>query len=370
MSACFPRIFRVAFFLLLPFGGSCTTDPNEQETEPVEEEPDLDTGTEPDSDTGTKPNGAFPWSVLDGEILYRSTIDGELHCDARIALTGTSYTGECEGCEWAFSIEAEVSEDNGSADCEMAPQLSYIANANYDSLSMAYVPVLETYSWWGDTYTYEVLMTGYDYFYYGTVYGPYWFPVSSSDESTGTFSRVGNEIEWTFDLEYLASAEAYSDLCDDFSESGSTQPYGGGFQGSSDLDCEGEIFDIWSFTTTDSGATLSVTVDTSSDDTAFDPMIWLRGPDDCSLIRADDNYECTYDPVAYRCPSLQVEESEAGNYQVVVASYGSCAGKTAAYALRVDGPLSGELLLELDDIQRYGETTHVLDIDGSATLIE
>ena len=103
---------------------------------------------------------------------------------------------------------------------------------------------------------------------------------------------------------------------------------------------------------------------TVADATAFDPHMWVNGPDSCALVYTDDNYDCSFPPPTYQCPSAEVEGLTAGEtYQVVVASYGDCSAEDVEYELRVDG---GPAELAIDDAA--AGYAYTIDIVGSGTI--
>ena len=63
---------------------------------------------------------------FEGEVIYHSTVDGLSSCDAIISLSGTAYTGQCDGCTFAFDIHSAVTLDNSAPHCLLHPQWSWI----------------------------------------------------------------------------------------------------------------------------------------------------------------------------------------------------------------------------------------------------
>jgi hypothetical protein len=60
-----------------------------------------------------------PGPTVEGTIEYLHTgEDGITLCDASIGFTGTSYTGDCEGCDYSFKVNAEVVEERSGSRCE------------------------------------------------------------------------------------------------------------------------------------------------------------------------------------------------------------------------------------------------------------
>ena len=92
--------------------------------------------------------------------------------------------------------------------------------------------------------------------------------------------------------------------------------------------------DVWTFEA-EAGQVLYVTVDTIADATAFDPALEVVGPEECVVVSADDEFDCTYEPPSYGCPSSRFTASATGTYYVAVRALGSCRSDEAAYAVDV-----------------------------------
>ena len=81
-----------------------------------------------DADADGSPPGYADWELV-GRINYRSTNNEHVACDSTIDLTGTAYTGECEGCDYAFSMTSNVHEERGDPEtCAHSPVLSFISD--------------------------------------------------------------------------------------------------------------------------------------------------------------------------------------------------------------------------------------------------
>ena len=118
-----------------------------------------------------------------------------------------------------------------------------------------------------------------------------------------------------------------------------------------------------------SGDTVSVTLDTVSDASTFDPTMWINDGASCTFLEADDSFDCAFPPPSgYQCPSGQFTASSDGTYQVVVRSAGDCDGSSGDYALSVDAASDPTLTLVADDIARFGPLAYVLDVSLSGTV--
>jgi hypothetical protein len=282
--------------------------------------------------------GTISGSTVAGNLEYFNSIDSTTICDNEIAYTGTSFTGDCYDCDWAFEVEGTVT--SGDADCGMYPLLSLVPDGGYYALYMAFSPEYH-YSYYGYDYAwYNIFMTGYSYDYYGYLYpGPYWrIWAYDGGYFDSTFTQVGNEIAWDFsyigyDYDYTYTYYFFN-YCDYVSWSYADQAYDGE-GGQSDLPCDGTVKDVWSFEAS-AGDKVSVTVDTIAANSAADMAFYLNDPDDCTIAAADDNFDCTYPPTAYQCPSVKFTAETSGVHKVLVYTYGSCTGTKAGYELRVD----------------------------------
>jgi hypothetical protein len=189
----------------------------------------------------------------------------------------------------------------------------------------------------------------------------------------GSFSQRGDEIEWTFAYESSSSGEdeAYYNDCGSAITDDLYDDVNGSYSGQSELDCGGEEVDVWSFVAS-AGDTADIAIDTVGNTTAFDPLMWVNDPSGCTLNTSDDSFDCTYPPPSYQCPSTEQPIRSSGSYEIVVASFGSCAGSVGEYEIVVDlGGSNPRLTLEHDDVSRYsaGATT-MFDISGFAVISE
>ena len=71
--------------------------------------PDADIDAD-DPDADVDVDGGPPeyadWALF-GRVDYRSTNNEIVACDSAIDLTGAAYTGDCDGCDYAFAVTAE-----------------------------------------------------------------------------------------------------------------------------------------------------------------------------------------------------------------------------------------------------------------------
>lgn len=286
--------------------------------------------------------GTMQWDVVQDDGTQETVL-----CDAELELSGTALSGYCDGCDFAFEMSGEVTEDNGNGDCVYFPQLHYTDDPFIVNPTLVF---FSEYSivYNGTRYTYtNDLRTGvaYDYTAYGPAYyypGPYYTFVAwdNSDRGAATLTDNGDgsqtlSWDWYFtgyDIENIAYTYC-SSYPENFDYTANLVEWKGG-RSRSALDCTGERIDLWEVSL-DAGDVFLATVDTIAADTAFDPYFYLNGPDSCTIGEADDSFPCTHPPLDYSCPTARFEVPESGTYQLAVGSYGSCTGDDAEYSLQV-----------------------------------
>ncbi len=309
-----------------------------------------------DDDDTTWPQG------FEGQLVVNSTHDGVVACDAVIDLVGSRYSGTCEGCDFAFALDATLAQDDGTGDCVFEPRWSYLAGGDFTELLLAHAPSFTTEGWYG-TYTFDdALLTGYTLA--GTGAGPYWWMLSHADAADASFSRVGDALTWSYAYQGLVDRDPYHNDCGDVTASDAEAGFAGAVVAMSELACDGSVADVWSFEGS-AGETASITVDTVASDTAFDPRLYLNRPDGCTHVTADDNFDCTFPPPSYACPAVELPTDD-GTYEVVVLAAGSCVGEVAGYSIRVDGPAGATLQLAVDDQPIVVEVA--LEVSGSGQI--
>jgi hypothetical protein len=320
----------------------------------------CDNGGDDDDTSGDDDVVEWPSSFA-GDVAMQSTLGGEPLCDAEIDLQGVRYDGPCPECDFAFRIEATLLTDVGSPDCWLDPLLSYMPGDGLDDLVLAHASSFGVMEWYGMYYYSDALLTGYTS--YGA--GPYWWVLSHENSTEGTFARAGDDIAWTWEYQAWVDVDPFYEDCGDVAASDAETDFPGATSVTDDLDCEGNLADVYRFTGVD-GETVHLTVDTVAEDTAFDPAFYVNGPDSCTVIEADDSFDCTWPPPAYRCPAVELETVD-GDYLVVITSRGNCAGDSAAYELRFDGS-DPDLVVVEDDVPVSAEL--VVDVAGAGLITE
>jgi len=283
-----------------------------------------------DDDGGDDDSYVWP-AAFGGELTVTSTLGGEAECDAAISMSGAKYDLVCPGCDFAFRVEATLTADNGTAGCWLNPLWSFLPSQGYTDLVLAHAPSWGVEEWYGMYYYHDALITGHAL----DGEGPYWAVMMHDNSTAGAFTRTGDEVAWTLGYADWVDVDPYWNDCGAIETSDADERFAGAAQVQGTLDCEGRIADAISFDAA-AGAELTLSVDTVATDSAFDPAFYVNGPDGCTILQADDSFDCTYPPPAYRCPSARLT-TEQGAYRVVVTSRGSCAGDEAGYVLHVDG---------------------------------
>lgn len=354
--------------LLTACSGGDKEDDTEDTNTPTETETDTESGTDSDTEEVEAVDPELAAAVDDydrtdyeyefvvegaaefdtesgdlyGEIEYTYVEDGSTVCDSTIELVGTTYTGNCDDCDWAFGIEAEATREDGTSDCSYDFGLSFIS----DSTVYAEPSLMYWSEYYGGLYT-DVVTTSFQYdlsdYGYGVYEGPYfaqiWDYYSTSYGTTPSYSYADvSDGSITFGYANggtVMDYYAYYEYCDYVYWSYADTNYGGDDSLTGEVDCDGVFFDTFTFQAV-AGTTAYVSIDTIADDSAFDPFMRIQDADGCTLVTADDNFDCTYTPAAYYCPSVGYDIEEDGEYTVVVGSYGSCNGDSAEYSISID----------------------------------
>ncbi|MEC7946684.1 MAG: hypothetical protein VX265_03890 [Myxococcota bacterium] len=272
---------------------------------------------------------------LEGQVDYRTVVDGAVVCDAAIALRGAVWSESCDGCSYAFAVEGSVTTDAGTEDCQLYGPLSYTSDTIWREHRLAF--------WDSDAEAGpdgrviempDVSRVGYliDYAAYGGgQYGPYWWTLATPYTDTRGFARDGDRLAWWLDELAESVVPTWYRECDGLSGTVLPPPAVSG-PAAGQVDCSGEVADRWTFEA-DAGTTLLIAADTVGADTAADLALFVNGPDGCTLTFADDSFPCTHPPVDHSCPAVQIPSAGAGIYQVAVWSYGDCVGDVAGYRL-------------------------------------
>ena len=321
----------------------------------------VDTGPGED----TSPPIYDPEDVLtfEGSLSYTSVRDGARICDVQVALEGTEYVGECDECEFAFVMTGTVTEDKSYDGCDLEALYSWVPEQEGYDLLLGYAS-----NWTSGATTYEDLfMTGFSASYDFGTFGPYWEYLVHAGSDSDSVSVEEDQLSWAFERS-MVEVESYTYLneCEDLTWSETGAPFSGDTEEAQRVACDGSTVDVWEVDLTD-GEELAVTLDMVSEDTAFDAWFFINDPEGCTVLAADDNYECSYAPIAYGCPSAIVA-AEAGAYQVVVQSLGQCTGKHAGYQFRFQQDSDPRPRLLINDAP-YAVTADILvNVEGSGVV--
>ncbi len=368
--------FALSLFLV-----ACATDeaPADSIATPRTTEVPADTGTAAEvvetlsrDDGSTYRAVAFAQSVtasariaadgtLSGSVRYAESLDGELRCGVDFALAGTPSSTACADCDFAFDVLSErVAEDGDTTLCYPPVQLTFeeMASDGMRNGVLQHLPTFTTPSYTStDGYGNDVTWGGYVYddlwrsgfeSYSAAYSGPYgewpeyswgtWMsPMAWEGSETGvTFSRDGDSLTWTWGTAYDSYVVNDVQLaCEGTAVTVAPTPRRIGLEAvTGTLPCAANSHDAWTFEA-EAGDIVSISVDTVSAETTFDPMFWVNGPDTCTIAWLDDSYACTFPPPSFSCPSGKFQATESGTYEVFVATLSACAGETAAYTLDV-----------------------------------
>ncbi len=115
------------------------------------------------------------------------------------------------------------------------------------------------------------------------------------------------------------------------------------------------LFELWGVS---SSSSITVTVDTISSATTFDPVVViLDGPDATManlLGSGDDEFPCSFPPPTYLCPEANATSAGGGSYFVLVGigAPDDCASSIGEYQLEVlaNGSPTNDWSLYTDDL--------------------
>jgi hypothetical protein len=299
-----------------------------------------------------------PWSAIEGTLEVDYTVGGFSVCDGTVSFTGVPYTGECEGCEFAFEIEAVLERDDGTIACPWDPILTLYAPGSF---------------WHAPTVVGlqdqapDTLLLGVTVGEHETAFATLY------DGDYGTVSYDGDQLGWTLDLSLGWSGKLYGGMryplgtpCtyDYFAPYDDRGPYGAGNTTYGALVCEYGWTDVFEFEGTEGGVA-HITADTTSDDPAVAMVLWVYGPESCVEQMAFGNYECSKGPVP--CPAMSID-TQPGRY-IAVLSVLACDGDgLGSYRLDLDASWDPGLEQIHNDLFNYGPASY--RVDASATLSE
>lgn len=291
----------------------------------------TETGGDSAADSGTGSDSGR-YTDFSGTLIYAETTDGAVVCDMRIDLAGASYAGDCQDCTFAFEMRAEVAYDGGGSGCVVDPELSWlgVSPRGGDPELFVFWDAYAGYS--------NVAATGMIY-----SANPL-FPVFEFWAADGLYMdssaiRTGNEVQWQIERRSSNPRVTLTNDCGGRTESTSTSSAVGTQLVSDDLVCNGSAIDLYQFDVSATGE-VSISVDTVDAETTFDPIFWINGPDGCTTVYADDNFDCAYPPPSWSCPSWRGTLAP-GRYELAVAasvSNGHCVdGPDGRYAVTIAG---------------------------------
>lgn len=386
----FVRLFVPLFAVACAGGIKDGVTDTEPETAPLpgegdEQQDDDSSEAETDQDTpaedGPLPEDGDSVSIedlgaltgIDIDVTYETWVDDSLVCAKAVAVTGTPYTGECEGCAFAFSIEGELVEDNSEAGCYVSDYQLLRTDNGIEDLVLAYSELLEV-DRWGEVSTYAdaVFVTYSSGWYGGGTSSTRVLSHADGGEDPGIFRRDGAEFVWGGDFETTINGEdQLVDYCDGGYALGwsGTEPSGVATI-TEGVSCDGKKVDQWAITI-DETQTVEIAADTVSAETTFDPRLFVINEDGCVVASADDNFECTFPPPSFRCPASTVE-LEPGEYTILVSSFiDTCLEGTeiGEYELRIDAETPMRATLLDDDIFRHEQIPAETDYRAAGTLL-
>lgn len=283
-------------------------------------------------------------ATLDGVVTYSDVRDDQTECDLDIALSGTSYEGICEDCDFAFALDPEIAEERAAEDCSSSSRWTFLPTDNWVNPVLAFASSIEMpdpfTDQWGE-FT-NVMFLSFDPGNEDAGYVPYYDPIvfTSDDHSSGEASYGERTLSWSLYGVFEGSTEAEYGRCGIAKESSGTEPYSGNtVEGS--LSCPGSYADGWAVEAT-AGDTFFVSADTVDFDTAFLPTLLVNRPDGCTVLRAESDYFCSFGIPGYteNCPTGSFVADTSGTYVIWVFALSPCwqhdEGVDAKYTLTVD----------------------------------
>lgn len=305
--------------------------------------------------TAPEPTGWSPIQGFEGEIAYESLDLGTEACIARIGLRGTAYEGNCPACEFAFDIDSDVLESSGTGCEDMVPIWSMVEGDVYKNPKLGFIDqylFFDNVLWFG----YSLDLSSYGYGYYE---GPFWTIIHHDGFPDASLLFDGESLSWEAEsmVEYGYGLSDYLDYTCPLLITYPSGPYTDGMIAYGASDCDAFTLDVYEFTAIE-GDTLELSVDTTSDDTSFLPILLLVDPGGCVKIFSVNSFPCDHPgPLSGNCPGFRLDAPETGTYQAIVQVYdGTCVGSDVGeYSLVVRGASGGELVLIADDTPRYDE---------------
>lgn len=279
-------------------------------------------------------------TTFDGTVEYLWSRDDEVRCDMTVGLTGLAAPDVCDNCDYTFSVDAEIVEDRGTQFCYPYNSWTLLSDGVYVNQHLGFSDV---YPGRNQAYYDAVLVgVGTDRRESGGGYypGPYWYLITWQGDYSdrGWTDLDGLTPSWGYYINEEGSALSHYDVCSTTTTSTATDFFGG-TKRSGDVDCEGNNTDGWSVDVL-AGQKVSISVDIPSLDGWTYPMLYINGPDGCTILRAYENFVCSIAPETstFRgCPSAQFVADRTGTYEMWIYSRElGCLSGPVYYDLYVD----------------------------------
>ena len=277
---------------------------------------------------------AFPYTALSGEITLYQQVEGEVRCDADIAVTSDAPVG-CEDCVFSFDVVSETAEDRLGG-CDAAPYFTFHADNPAARPTLTFADQYLYAGPYGEYYLTNWARLDYVYEYYGYEYesgANLAFGIVGSDGTVENTALVASFAEGQLTIEgideapYIVSSLP-GDSCDD-DRLTSVPETTDALVGEGEVPCDGSTLDLWLLPTVE-GVVYTITMDNADAETAADLVLFVFDDDAaCYVGGADDSFDCTHTPPSgYLCPSATVE-GDGGTLLVVPSNYQDCTGDNA-----------------------------------------
>ncbi|MFT7520520.1 MAG: hypothetical protein ACI9MC_002669 [Kiritimatiellia bacterium] len=312
------------------------------------------------------------YNTLAGELNYTNhTSDGAVVCDVDLALTGTTFTGPCSDCTFAFHVEPTIIEDRGSEDCELRSLWTYVDDDFIDQSGLGYADATVDID--GKPMDDALVAVGV-------------FEGRMTSAGVVADGQARSEVSWDGEGNLSWShqmVEAHGPdllyherecVVTEVPELGGRKTEGA-YQGTGELTCAGFEVDVWTFNAR-AGERVDLALDTVAADSAFDSVLFVEDPDGCLVALGDDVFRCSYAPLDYSCGGGRFTPEKTGTYRIIAGSYDACTapdldgdgyGDVAEYRLSIDASYDPELALEQDEVPRF-EDQLTTTIDGQALV--
>ena len=154
---------------------------------------DTDSDTDTDTDTHTDPD-AFHAEI---QVTITQLETEDVVCDTTIEITGTPYTGTCNGCSFAYETTGEITDEAGSGCPEGYLQTwsTYTPDATLAQVWLAFSDVGLVYGYYEET---NVLWRGN---WPPGWYEVNWVPNAWDGSMFGYATYAGGVLDWTLDYD-------------------------------------------------------------------------------------------------------------------------------------------------------------------------